>query len=507
MSTANKVTGTTVARGALWRMVEVMGTEVLAFGAFVMLARLLVPDDFGVVSQATLLILTVQLILQQGLPEALVQKEDISRGHVDSCFWANLLLGIVAALLLALFSPVVGRVLDEPGLSTVLIVLSPTLIFLAASRIILAELRRDLRFKGFMAINVAATFAGALIAIGLATAGGGVWSLVAQQWAYALIGLIAGLCLAGRLPRLRFDLADVRELWAFSSYTVLEAFLAFCARRFDLLILALFWSAHEIGFYFLANRLQFSVGMLTYYSISHLGLPFLARLAIDPEAYRDAIYRTLRLVSLACLPSLIGLALVAPQLVPLLFGDEWTDSIAPFQGLAAFSIFYALVLMSGQVLISAGFAKDAMVLSAVTMVLFLAAVTAAAPFGITWVAIAGGLANLVALPIYARRLKQRFDVDLKRLVIEQIPCWFAVAMMIAAVLGVSGLAASFSSIALLLMQIVIGALVFIAVMTLLAKRELWELWASIKSGDADPLSWGDKAAGSRSKNALSTHCR
>ncbi|MEM9624704.1 MAG: lipopolysaccharide biosynthesis protein [Pseudomonadota bacterium] len=487
MSRKDAVTGEAVARGVVWRVVEVMGSEVLVFGSFVLLARLLVPEHFGIVSQATLFILTAQLLLQQGLPEALVQKEEIGEGHVDSCFWANLALGSMAALLLAMAAPVASAILSEPGLEPVLIALSPTLVLLAASRIILAKLRRELRFRGFMILNVAATFAGAVVAIAMALAGYGVWSLVAQQWVYALVGLIAGLLASGWMPRLRFDLGNIREMWAFSSFTVLEAMLAFCARRLDLIILAFFWSAEVVGHYFLANRLLFSAGMLTYYSISHLGLPFLARLAVDPYAYREAIHRTLRLVSLACLPTLVGLALVAPLLVPLLFGEAWTESVAPFQALAAFSIFYALALMSGQVLISAGHARDAMLSSAVTMVLFLGAVALAAPYGITWAAIAGGLANLMVMPIYGWQLRRRFDVDIPRLIGEQLPCWIATGVMTAAVLGLaSWTSAALDPMVQLPVLILAGALTFGIVMIILARRDLLEIYGFFKGDDAQP---------------------
>jgi len=508
MTGSADVSGQAVFRGVLWRVIEVMGSEVLAFGAFVLLARLLLPDHFGVVSQATLFILTAQLVLQQGLPEALVQKDDISEAHVDSCFWANLGIGAFAAILLAAVAPLAAALLAEPLLMPVLITLSPTLILLAASRIILAKLRREFRFKGFMALNVAATFAGALAAVSLAATGHGVWSLVAQQWIYALVGLVAGCLVAGWTPRLRFDVNHIREMWAFSSFTVLEAVLGFCARRFDLLILAVFWSAHEIGFYFLANRLLFSAGMLTYYSISHLGLPFLARLVGDKEAYREAIYRTLRLVSLACLPSLIGLALVAPLLVPMLFGDVWAKSVAPFQGLAAFSIFYALILMSGQVLISAGHARDAMILSAVTMVLFLVAVAIAAPFGITWAAIAAGLTNMLALPIYGLQLRRRFGLDLMRLFREQVSCWLAVAMMTAVILGLpEGLTSALTPVAQLLLDIIMGASTFIAVMMVLSRHELLELYSTFKNSDEQSSSLIADVEGNSPKDGLSVHCR
>ena len=84
MTARPMIEGSVVAKGVMWRVIEVVGSEALAFGSFVVLARLLIPEDFGVVSQATLLIMMTQLVLQQGLPEALVQKQDLSAAHFDT---------------------------------------------------------------------------------------------------------------------------------------------------------------------------------------------------------------------------------------------------------------------------------------------------------------------------------------------------------------------------------------------------------------------------------------
>lgn len=479
MSVPLNVESETVAKGVIWRVTEVFGTEVLAFGTFILLARLLAPDHFGLVSQASLFILTVQLILQQGFPEALVQMEEVGDAHFETSFWANLALGGAAALLLMAVAPWVASILAEPALTQVLFGLAPTLLLLSANRIYLAKLRRELRFRDFMLVNVLATFAGAAAATILATSDYGLWSLVAQQWFYALIGLIAGYVRTGWLPGRRFQIDHMRAMWAFSSFTVLEALTAFGARRLDLLILAWFWSAVEIGYYFLANRLLFSAGMLTYYSISHLGLPFLARLQGDPAAYREAIHRTMQLVFLACMPTLIGLALVAPVMIRLLFGEEWAPSVPPFQVLAAFSIFYALTLMSGQILIAAGHAKDAMILSGVTMVLFLAAVAIAAPHGLTAAAAAGGLANLLILPFYLHRLRCRFGIDPKRWLFEQLPCWTATAAMVAVVLTLqSWMEVELPPIIQFLATSLAGAVTFLILIVMLARNDLLDILAS-----------------------------
>lgn len=169
------------------------------------------------------------------------------------------------------------------------------------------------------------------------------------------------------------------------------------------------------------------------------------------------------------MPTLVGLALVAPVMIPLVLGEEWAASVAPFQALAALSIFYALALMGGQILIAAGHAQDAMNFSGVAMVFFLAAVALAAPYGITYAAAAGGLANLPILPIYLRRLRHHFGIDLKRSLFEQLPCRNATAAMVAIVLSLQPWIAVHLQCAIqLLVQRLTGAATIIIVLIILA---------------------------------------
>ncbi|MEM8950974.1 MAG: lipopolysaccharide biosynthesis protein [Pseudomonadota bacterium] len=465
-----------IAKGAVWRIVEVMGAEVFAFGAFIISARLLLPAEVGIVAQAALFILTAQLVLHQGLGEALIQSDETGPAHFSSAFWLNLAIGATACLLLIAAADFIGYLLSEPDLPSVLKALAPTLILFAASGIYQAKLRRELLLRGFAFASISASLAGGLVAVTLAWSGYGVWSLVAQQWTYAAVSLAVFALFSGWLPTPAIEWDHVRRLGAFGGLATISAFLQFAMRRLDLLILGVFLPSAQVGFFSVANRLMLSAGMLTYYSIQQIGLPVLSRLAHNPKMHLDAVSRTLRLVSLLCLPILVGLALVADIMIPLALGEKWLGSVRPFQALSAFGVFFALSLISGQILLSAGHAVLFVWLAVVNVVMFLTAVTLAAPYGLMEAAIAGGIANMLAVPVYAFALKRTFGLDLVSCALDQWPIWTATGMMVTVVLVWSHLVSgAISPFVELLGRIIAGGGTFIVVMLLLSYEDVKEI--------------------------------
>ncbi len=468
-----------IAQGAAWRVIEVMGAEIFAFSAFIISARLLLPNEVGIVAQATLLIMTAQMLLQQGFGEALVQSDEVEEKHFSSAFWANLALGLVAALILTALSGPVAWILDEPPLAEVLRALAPILVLFAATGIYQAKLRRELMLRGFAFASVLASLSGGLVAVTLAWLGYGVWSLVAQQWTYASVSLVIFAGFSGWLPRLFVAKEHVRKLGAFGGLATTSALLQFSMRRLDLLILGYFLPTLQVGFFSVANRLMMSAGMLTYHSIQQIGLPVLSRLAHNPSAHRQAINGTLRLVSLICLPTMIGLALIADIVIPMALGEKWIGSIRPFQTLCAFGIFYAMAHIIGQILLSAGFAGTFVKLSAFNVAMFLMAVILAAPYGTVAAAAAGGTANLLALPIYFVVLKNTLGVNLRQCFLEQWPIWIAAGTMIVTVSSWSHLAKEQMSAAWLLVgSILTGGLTFVAVLVMLSYEDVKEVCGS-----------------------------
>lgn len=468
-----------IAKGAFWRVIEVVGAEFFAFGAFIISARLLLPSEVGVIAQATLFIMTAQMILQQGFGEALIQSDEVGPKHFSSAFWANLMIGVIAALVIMLIAGPIAAFLEEPLLVDVLRALAPILVLFAAVGIYQAKLRRDLLLRGFAFASVFASLSGGIVAVAMAWSGFGVWSLVAQQWTYASVSLAVFAYFSGWLPSFFIAKDHVRTLGAFGGLTTMSALLQFSMRRLDLLILGYFLPTLQVGFFSVANRLMMSAGMLTYHSIQQIGLPVLSRLAHDPIAHRQAINRTLRLVSLICLPTMIGLALIADPVIPMTLGEKWIGSIGPFQALCAFAIFYAMAYMIGQILISAGLAGTYVRLSAVNVVMFLSAVILAAPHGTVAAAVAGGVANLLALPLYFVVLKTKLGINLWQCLASQWSIWIAAGIMIITVLSWSHLAKEqLSAIWLLVGSITTGGITFIAVLLLLSYEDVKEACGS-----------------------------
>lgn len=420
--------------GVIWRFIEVIGAEFFSFCAFLVLTRMLAPEYFGVVALATMLIMIAQIMLFHGVGEALVQRDRVDDDYFCSALWMNFAIAAFSAAMLITTSEWIALGFAEPQFGPVLRAIAPVLLIYALSGVLQAKLRRDLRLKGFAGASIFATICAAGVATLMAVNGFEVWSLVGQQWTYATVSTLIFLVFARWVPRPFVDRDHVWALVSFGINTFGATLLRFCMRQVDLLFLGIHVQSRDVGLYFLASRILYTVGQLTYYSIQKIVLPVLSRLQNDDHHHRSAITPTFQLTCLLCLPIFLGMAVTADLAVPLIFGAEWTGSILVFQIMCVFSIFYALSLIANQVLLSVGYAHATLKLSIFNALVLLIAVAIAAQSGIAATAIAGGLANALTLPIYFVVLRRKLDVDLFRLGKDLLPIWSAAAVMVGIVI-------------------------------------------------------------------------
>lgn len=317
------------------------------------LAVVLGPAAFGVIAVALVYVMFVQLLVQQGLLPALIQRDRLTDEHKDVAFWivvtSSLVLG---AATVGLAGPL-STFYSMPQLQPVLAVLAVCLPIRAVSVVQEALLQREMRFKALALRDNAAVLSGGAVGIVAAFAGAGVWALVAQQVVTQAVASLA-LCLTARWhPRARWSRIAARDLIGFSSHSALSSIGVFLSNRADILVMGLFFSPVAVGLYRLAFRLVDTVVDVSARSMQTVSLSHLARLQGDRSGFATRLLRLLRLIGVLGLPALGVLAASAPALVRVL-GDEWEGVTPVLRLLCAAGALSAFSLLIGPVLQALG---------------------------------------------------------------------------------------------------------------------------------------------------------
>ncbi|MGH3680608.1 MAG: lipopolysaccharide biosynthesis protein, partial [Natronosporangium sp.] len=336
-----------------WSYVLTVGRAAITMLVLFVLARLLGPHAFGVLALALVFVLFSQVVLQNGLIAALVQRADLDEDHLVAGFWIVLGGGTVLAVGTALIGPLWGSLIGVAGLGAVCLGLAPMVVIQALTSVPEAMLLRQGRLRTLAVCNlVAAVLAGGLGVL-LALRGAGVWALVAQQ--VATVGLYAvALWLATRwLPHGLPNRAAVRDLRRFSSRAAVAGAGYLIAFRAGDLVIGAFLGPAAVGAYRLARRLTETTTELAVKALQMITLADLARLQHDRQraAWR---YRELQHIgALLGLPALGTLAGVAAPLTGLL-GPEWSDATMALRLLCVAAVSYVFGSLLGPALEALG---------------------------------------------------------------------------------------------------------------------------------------------------------
>lgn len=456
-----------VARSAVWRLVEIAGGEGLTFVFTLLMARLLGPEDFGLVAVATVTVTLAVLVVRFGVAEAIIQHPRPTERHLHTALWANLALGLGAALLVAVLAPPIAALAQKPRLVPILWALAPVCLLQGLTYVCVGLLRRRLDYRGLALRALVATGLSYLVGMAMALAGLGPWALVAVQLLNALASALTVLLASGYRPRLRFGRGEAREL-ARVAVPVLGQALPSASATAAALVLGVFLPAATVGLFYLAERLVQSLLMLTGGSIADLSLPVLARLQGEREPQARAARRAIKLAALVCLPAFLGTALVAEPLVLVLLGEGWRDAAPALRVLALSGVALGLAAVATQVLIAAGHPRSALLANALGLVPGAAATAALAPLGLLPALLARVVVQLGCLGAVGRLLAARLGLAPRALLADLVPCLAATGAMALALLVLPPLAtAGLAPLLRLALEVPLGALVFAAALGLL----------------------------------------
>lgn len=334
-----KIEKKTIIGSLLWKLMERGGTQGIQFIVQIILARLLMPEDYGVIAIVSIFILIANVFVQNGFNTALIQKKDADEIDFSSVFHLSLLVAVVLYVVLFFMSPLIAGFYRMPQLVSVLRVLSITLFFGAINSIQNAFLARNMLFKKLFLSSLGAILFSGSIGIVAAYKGLGVWALVLQQLVNQFAIVVVLWFTVKWRPKALFSLKRVKILFSYGWKLLLSGLIDTLYMELRSLIIGRIYSPAMLGFY---NRgKQFPSVIMTNIdgSIQSVMLPVLASHQNDKAKVKDMVRRSIVTSSFIMAPIMVGLAVLAEPTVRILLTDKWLPAV-PF--LQIFCIIYAL---------------------------------------------------------------------------------------------------------------------------------------------------------------------
>lgn len=471
-----------IIRSTAWVGVSFGGSQVIGFGLLIVLAHLLTPAEFGLVSLASILVVIVTYLQESGLGMAVIRQRDDLERAIGTMWVFMVAMSVVLYGVTFGIAPLLADVFSQSGLTNVVRVLGLLLVIRALGSTAGALIERDLAFRSKAKAELGGAAVQAAVAIPLAFAGFGVWSLVAGQLASQCLTTAVLVALAPVHPNPRLaSWSMLRSLGRYGRHVTIGNILVLANTNVDNVVIGRFLGTAALGYYAMAWRIANLPAQGLSYIVGRVMFPAYATIQDDASAFRRAFVMNVQRVALVSLPVSLGILICADPIIVGLFGERWHPAVAPLRILGVFGLIRSFSGASGAVFQAAGrpqLVYQTGFLYAAVLAGALAAL--APPFGINGVAGAMTIAVFVAfIPAWGFALRI-LDLRLRDL-LSELRSAGVCSLVLAGALGVTAVVVrSFDSVLQLVVLVVCGFVVYGIVLMTLGRSELRSITAAFR---------------------------
>lgn len=468
-----------------WAIVDSLGVGLLGFLTLGIMTRVLTPADFGSVAFAQAIVLMTQLVIALGINEALIQRRPINMLHIDSAFWVSVCLGIVGFLFCLAVGLYFIYFMQQSLVGTILIIEGTACMFTGLNLLPSAMLDRKLRTKAIARRTVAGRLSYCLVAIGLAVAHFGVWSIV-------IAGVVQNLILTAifwrgqkRWPQRRFSMPHAKQLVAFGFPVMLEGALwAFLTRGFNLLIGAIH-GLNVLGLVSVAFKASDALSNVVGSVAGRIGLPLFSSMQQDRARLQGAFMQVTQIMAFVATPIFVGLALTAQQWVPLLLGEKWSEAIPMIVVLCLVWVTSFTRIFVSPYLRALGHPRALLMPGVFASICTIAVVFMTANHAPIYIILAWSCRVAVTYPLGLYLLRKYADIPVLQQLQPLATPFFCTATMAACVVAVQLALADhgLSLLSVLLLSMLAGVVSYAAIVLFLYRRMLPGMLANWRSGE------------------------
>lgn len=322
--------------------IDSAGQRALQFIIGIILARILLPEEFGLVGMIAVFIAFSQLLIDSGFSFALIRKEKVTRIEYETVFWFNTCISLLFFILLWFSSPYIAGFFNKPILAKIVRAVSLGLLINAAGSIQNINLRRELKFRELAITGISSKLISGIIAIYLAVKGFGVWALVLQQLLNNFLRVVFMFFYNRLLPHLRFSFTTFKELFNFSSKLLYGGIVYSVVSNIYPIIIGRYFSASDVGFFDKAKTIQGTPVHFFTSIVQQVTLPTFAKIQNEKDRFKNAYRNAIKLSFFAIILPLGLIVISAKPLITVLLTDKWLPAAEILQIIALGGMFYPL---------------------------------------------------------------------------------------------------------------------------------------------------------------------
>ena len=457
-------------KGLAWSMIERFATQGVQFLFSIILARLLSPNDYGIIAMPLVFLAIAQCFIDSGFSTALIRKPQLSDEDLSTAFYFNIGVGIICYLVLFCTSPLIADFYKTPILDKLLKVTALATLFNPLCAVQQAILTKEINFKTQAVVSLSGAFFSGIIGLVFAYNGFGVWALVFQQVGGYLIRTILLWILCKWMPKLLWSWESFHYLWGFGSKMLGSGLLETIYNNIYPIVIGKYFSAQDLGNYTRAQQFSALPSSNVTGVLQRVTFPVLSYIQNEDDRLAINYRKILKLSAFLIFPMMLMLSAIADPLIRVLLTDKWRGCVILLQIICLQMMWYPIHAINLNLLTVKGRSDLFLRLEIFKKIVGVSILCVSIPNGIIWMVRGGVLSSLIALIIntyYTGKLiKVGFFVQMKDLipiVVISIIMWIFIHVSILLIVDAS-------------LQLLVGIMSGLSIYLVLAKYFLKSEW-------------------------------
>lgn len=410
-------------KGFIWRFIQNVSTQLMSFIIQIVLARILLPSDFGIIALTSTFITILNVIVTTGFTSALIQKKEIDEIDKSSMFYFSLFVGIILYIIVFFSAPLLSYFYNEEQLTLVFRIQGISLLIASIFSVHNAIILRKLDFKKSFFAGFIAIICQGLVGIPLALNGFGVWSLVLGALVNTSVNCVLIMVLCKWIPKFKFSFHSIKRLFSFSSKVLAGNVLNAVYNSSKTLIIGKVYDTEIVGYY--NKGYQFPTTMMNGIDGAMTTVLFssLSKIQDDKQRFVSYLRKSMKMSLTIVVPMLCGMAAVADPMIKLLLTEKWGEAIPFVIITCAICLTWPLSART-QALNAIGKSGTNLIINIILKIIGIGLIFASIPFGVYVMCVSSLLSSIISFIIYSIIISKNFEYTIRQQVLDVLPIYF-----------------------------------------------------------------------------------